>query len=105
MGTRTRSPAAAFDVPEAIKYRLGATLNVGKRFLFAIEVVGHSFFRPDITPAWQDNQHLVEVSPGARFEIIPRLVVEAALGISVTRHLWEIHQFRPLLGLTYEIGR
>lgn len=104
MGTRSRSPAAAFDVPEAIKYGVGATLNVGKRLLFSIEVVGHSFFRPDITPAWQDNQHLVEVIPGARFEIIPRLVLEAALGISVSRHLWEIHQFRPLLGLTYEFG-
>lgn len=104
MGTRSRAPNAAFDVPEAIKYGVAGTLNVGRRFLFALEVVGHSFFRPDITPVWTDNQHLVEVIPGARFEIVPRLVLEAALGIAVTRHLWEIHQFRPLLGLTYELG-
>ena len=55
-------------------------------------------------PRHRDAQHLVEVIPGARFEILPRLVIEAALGIAVTRHLWEIHQFRPLLGLTYEFG-
>ncbi|MBS1149523.1 MAG: hypothetical protein H6Q89_1221 [Myxococcaceae bacterium] len=104
MGTRTRAPAAAFEVPEAIKYGVAGTLNLGKRFLFALEVVGHSFFRPDITPLWTDNQHLVEVVPGARFEILPRLVLEAALGIAVTPQLRQIHQFRPLLGLTYEFG-
>lgn len=103
-GTRTRSPGAAFDVPEAIKYAAAATFNVGDRFLFALELVGHTFFRPEITPAWLNNQHLLELIPGARFEIVPRLVLEAALGIALTRQLGEIHQFRPLLGLTYEFG-
>ena len=104
MGIRNRSPSAAFDVPEAIKYGVAATLNVGRRLLFALEVTGHSFFRPDITPVWTQNQHLVEVIPGARFEIVPRLVLEAALGIAVSPQLRELHQFRPLLGLTYEFG-
>ncbi len=104
LGTRSRAPNPAFDVPPALKYGVAATLNLGKRLLLALEVVGHSFLRPAITPVWTSNQHLLEVIPGARFEILPRLVLEAALGISVTRHLWEIHQFRPLLGLTYEFG-
>ena len=62
------------------------------------------FFDKVITPVWVDNQHLIEVIPGVRFEAIPRLVFEAGLGISVTPQLREIHQFRLLLGATYEFG-
>ncbi|MGQ0505749.1 MAG: hypothetical protein ACT4TC_10560 [Myxococcaceae bacterium] len=104
LGTRIRDPRASFDVPEVIKYGVAGTLNLGSRVLLALEVVGHSFLARQITPVWNDNQHLVEVIPGARFEIVPRLVLEAALGISVSQGLREIYMFRPLLGLTYEFG-
>ncbi|MBK7861116.1 MAG: hypothetical protein IPJ65_21400 [Archangiaceae bacterium] len=101
---RERGPDPDFDVPEAVKWGVSATFNLGNRWLFALEAVGHHFFRPDITPVWTNNQHLIEVIPGVRFEIIPRLVLEAGLGIAVTPQLRELYQVRPLLGLTYELG-
>jgi hypothetical protein len=102
-GTRSRE-AGAFDVPEAVKYGVAGTFNVSPVLLVFAEAFGHSFFERQITPAWDDNQHLVELIPGVRFEPIPRLVLEAALGISLSAGLQEIHRFRPLIGLTYEFG-
>lgn len=101
---RERNPNPDFDVPEAIKWGAAATFNLGNRWLFELEAAGWHFFRRDITPVWTDNQHLVEVAPGVRFEIVPRLVLEAGVGIAVTPQLRELHQFRLLLGLTYEFG-
>ncbi|MBL8950058.1 MAG: hypothetical protein JNK82_04735 [Myxococcaceae bacterium] len=102
---RNRGPnAASFDVPEAVRWALAGTFNIGKRWLFSLEVLGLHFFRPDITPVWVNNQHLIEVIPGVRFEVIPRLVFEAGLGISVTPGLRELWQLRPLAGVTYEFG-
>jgi hypothetical protein len=103
-GTRDRGGRASFDVPEAVKYGVAATFNLSSRLLLTVEGVGHYFFSPQITPVWDNNQHLMEVIPGLRFEPVPRLVLEAALGISVSRELQEIHRFRPLLGLTYEFS-
>ncbi len=100
-GTRT-SNGASFDVPEALKFAIAGTFNLSEILLLSIEAVGHSFFRRQITPVWDDNQHLIEVIPGLRYEPTPRLVLEAALGISMSPQLQEIHRFRPLLGLTYE---
>ena len=54
---------------------------------------------------WTNNQHLIEIIPGARFEIIPRLVLEAGIGIAVTPWLRELYQLRLLLGVTYEFGK
>jgi hypothetical protein len=102
---RNRSPQASFDVPEAIKWGVAGTFNLGNRWLFALEALGYHFFDKVITPAWTDNQHLIEVIPGVRFEAIPRLVFEAGIGISVTPQLREIHQLRLLLGGTFEFGR
>ena len=104
LGVRNRYPRPNFEVPPAIKYGVAGTYNIGKKLLLALEILGESFFRPVITPYWDNNQHLLEVIPGIRFEPIPHLVLEAALGIAVTPQLREIHQFRPLLGLTYEFG-
>jgi hypothetical protein len=103
-GWRNRSPQPAFDVPEAIKWAVAGAFNLGKRWLFSLEAVGYHFFRADITPAWLDNPHLVEIVPGARFEVVPRLVLEAGLGIAVTPQLREIWAFHPMLGVTYEFG-
>jgi hypothetical protein len=104
-GVRSRSPNPGFDVPEAIKWAAAATFNLGKRWLFSLEALGYHFFDKAITPVWLDNQHLIEIIPGVRFEIVARLVLEAGLGISVTRDLRELWQLRPLIGATYEFGR
>jgi hypothetical protein len=101
-GVRRRTPRPDFDVPEGIRYDAALTANLNRWLLVALEVVGRSFFRPDITPAWTNNQHLVEVIPGARFEIVPKLVLEAAVGIAVTQDLQQMYLLRPLVGLTYE---
>jgi hypothetical protein len=102
---RNRSPAPDFDVPEAIRWGVSATFNLGNRWLFALEAVGWHFFQAEITPVWVNNQHLIEVIPGVRFEVIPRLVLEAGLGIAVTPQLRQMYQVRPLLGATYEFGK
>jgi hypothetical protein len=101
---RNRGSRPQFDVPEAITWGAAGTFNLGDRWLFALEAVGHHFFHQTITPFWDNNQHLVEIIPGVRFEAIPRLVFEAGFGIAVTPQLREIHQFRLLLGGTYEFG-
>lgn len=101
---RNRSPAASFDVPEAVRWAVAGTFNLGKRWLFSLEALGLHFFRRDVTPVWTDNQHLIEVIPGVRFEAVPRLVFEAGLGISATPWLREMWQLRPLAGVTYEFG-
>jgi hypothetical protein len=98
-------PAGQFDVPEAIRWGVAGTFNLGKQWLLSLEALGLHFFRADITPVWTNNQHLVEIIPGVRFEIIARLVLEAGVGISVTPQLRELWQLRPLIGLTYEFGR
>ncbi len=102
---RNRGPSQpSFDVPEAIRWGVAGTFNLGKRWLFSLEALGLHFFRADLTPVWVNNQHLIEVIPGVRFEAVPRLVFEAGLGISVTPWLREIWQFRPLAGVTFEFG-
>jgi hypothetical protein len=93
-----------FQLPSAIKYGVAATFNVTRRWLLGLEVAGHSFFSARLTPVWTNNQHLVEVIPSVRFEIIPRLVVEAGAGLAVTRDLQQIHVLRILAGFTYEFG-
>ena len=44
----------------------------------------------------------IEVIPHARFEVVPNLVLEVAVGIGLTRDLGEIYRLRLLLGFTYE---
>jgi hypothetical protein len=39
-----------------------------------------------------------------RFEVVPKRVLEAGLGISLTNDLREIWQARALLGITYAFG-
>lgn len=101
-GVRQRSGAGDFDVPDAILYNFAATLNLGERVLLGVELVGRSYFNQVITPAWTNNQHQLEVIPHARFEVVPNFVLEAALGIGLTRDLGEIYRVRLLLGFTYE---
>jgi len=102
-GVRDRA-GPDFDVPEAIRYDVALVGNLGERFLIALELSGRSFFQRQITPVWDDNQHLVEVVPGFRWEIVPKLVLEAALGIGITRDVREIYFLHPLVGLTYEFS-
>ncbi len=100
-GVRHR-PSGDFGVPEGVRYDFALTANVTRWLLLSVELVGRSFFSRVLTPVWRDNQHLIEISPGVRLETIPRLVIEAALGIAITRDLQQIYLLRPLLGLTYE---
>jgi hypothetical protein len=101
-GVRSRGPDPDFDLPDAVRYDLAATLNLGDWFLLGVELTGRSFFDPQITPAWDDNAHQLEVIPHARFEVVPNLVLEAALGFALTDDLQEIYRLRGLLGFTYE---
>lgn len=101
-GVRLRPGAGAFDVPDAIKYDLAATLNLGDRWLLGVEVIGRSYFSPVITPAWTNNQHQLEVVPLMRFEAVPNFVIEAAVGIGVTPAVGQMYRVRALLGFTYE---
>lgn len=102
-GVRSRGAESDFDVPDAVRYDLAATLNLSERTLIGVELMGRSFFLPRIAPAWDDNQHLLELIPHARLEVIPNLVVEAAFGLALTRDLQEIYRVRGLLGFTYEL--
>lgn len=101
-GVRQNSGSGAFDVPDAILYNFAATLNVGEWVLLGVEMAGRSYFDRVITPVWTNNQHQIEVIPHARFEVVPNLVLEVALGIALTRDLGEIYRVRLLLGFTYE---
>lgn len=101
-GVRERSGTGAFDVPDAILYNFAATLNLGERVLIGAELVGRSYFDRVITPTWTNNQHQLEVIPHARFEVVPNLVLEVAVGIGLTRDLGEIYRVRLLAGFTYE---
>ena len=101
-GVRQRPGGGAFDVPDAIGYNLAATLNLGEQVLLGVELIGRSYFERAITPAWTNNAHQLELLPSARFEVVPNLVLEVALGVGLTRDLGEIYRVRALLGLTYE---
>lgn len=101
-GERTRGPDPDFDLPDAIRYDAAATFNLGDRFLLGVELIGRSFLQPQITPAWSNNQHHLEVIPHARLETIPFLVLEAAVGFALTRDLQDIYLIRGLLGFTFE---
>ncbi|HVE82837.1 MAG TPA: hypothetical protein VND93_08305 [Myxococcales bacterium] len=102
-GVRSRGPDPDFDIPDAIGYGVAATFNVTDWLLLGVEVAGRSYLDPRITPAWTDNQHQAEVIPHIRLETVPNLVLEAALGLAVTRDLRDIYLLRALLGLTYEV--
>lgn len=101
-GVRERGGSSSFDVPDAVLYNFAATFNVGERVLLGVEMTGRSYFDPVITPVWTNNAHQIEVLPHARFEVIPNLVLEVALGVGLTRELGEIYRVRLLLGFTYE---
>jgi hypothetical protein len=101
-GVRQRSGSGAFDVPDAVLYNFAATLNVGERVLLGVEMSARTYFDRVITPTWTNNQHQIEVIPHARFEVVPNLVLEAALGVGLTRELGEFYRVRLLLGFTYE---
>ena len=77
-GLRSRGPDLDFEIPDAIRYDLAATINVTDRLLLGVEVIGRSHLAPQLTPAWTSNQHQLEVVPSVRLETIPDLVVEAA---------------------------
>jgi hypothetical protein len=102
-GIRSRGPDPDFEIPDAIRYDLAATLNVTDSLLIGVEAIGRSHLDRQITPAWTDNQHQIEIVPSLRLETIPDLVLEGALGISVTQDLRQIYLLRALLGLTYEL--
>lgn len=102
-GARSRGPDPDFEIPDAIRYDLAATLNVTEFLLIGVEATGRSYLDRQITPAWTDNQHQIELIPHIRLETIPNLVLEAALGVAVTRDLREIYLLRALLGFTYEL--
>jgi hypothetical protein len=101
-GVRSRGPDPDFDLPDAIRYDLAATLNLGEKFLIGVEMMGRTFRDAQITPAWTNNAHQIEVIPHARLEVVPNLVLEAALGFAVTQDLQDIYRMRALLGFTYE---
>lgn len=101
-GVRLRPGAGAFDVPDALRYDVAATVNLGERWLLGVELAGRSYFSPVITPVWTNNAHQLEVLPLMRVEIVPNFVLEAALGIGLTRDLGSIYRVRALLGFTYE---
>lgn len=103
-GVRARGPGEAddFDVPDALAASVAAAWNLDRFTLIGIEVVGRHYFQPQITPVWWDHATQVEVIPVIRREVSPGLVLEAVAGVSVTPGLWDIHQFRALVGGTYE---
>ncbi len=101
-GVRIRSPLPDFDVPDALRYDVALTANLGERVLLGVELDGHQYLRPDITPRWNDNASQLEVIPHARLELVPNLVLEAALGFALTPDLQDIYLIRGLLGFTYE---
>lgn len=101
-GVRGRNGGASFDVPDAIRYDLAATMNFGEDVLVGVELVGRSYLNPRITPAWTNNANQLELLPSARFEVVPNFVLEAAVGAGLTRDLGEIYRIRALLGFTYE---
>ena len=89
-------------MPDALRYDVAATFNLGERFLIGVEMMGRYFLDAQITPAWTNNAHQIEVIPHARLEVSPNLVLEAALGFAVTQDLQDIYRIRGLLGFTYE---
>jgi hypothetical protein len=103
----TRDPTGGglvFDVPDAFRWDLAGALHLGRRFLVCLELHGRHYFRADVTPFWVDNQHLLELIPGVRVELVPRLVLEAALGFALTRAAREMFILRAQAGFTYEFN-
>jgi hypothetical protein len=104
-GTRVRGHGLPdFDVPDAFRYDAAVAIHAGSRLLVLLEVNGRYYTDKVITPVWTDNQHIVEVSPGLRLELVPRLVLEAGAGIAVTDAARAIYRVRAQAGLTYEIA-
>jgi hypothetical protein len=101
-GVRGRGTDSDFDVPSAIRYDVAATLNIGDWILLGLELLGRSYLDPRITPAWDNNAHQLELLPSVRLEVVPNLVLEAALGFAASPDLQEMYFLRGLLGLTYE---
>lgn len=100
-GTRDRN-GSPFDVPDAIQAQAAVAYNLDRLTLVGLEVLGRFYLAPRITPVWTDNANQVELMPVVRREMWPGLVIEAVAGISVTPDLWDMYQFRALLGATYE---
>jgi len=100
-GVRDRE-GIPFDVPDAFQAQLGAAYNLDRWTLVGLEVLGRFYLDPRITPVWSDNANQVEIMPVIRREMWPGLVLEAVAGIAVTPDLWNMYQFRALLGATYE---
>ena len=91
-----------FDVPDAFHAQAAVAYNLDRLTLVGLEVLGRFYLEPRITPVWTNNANQVEIMPVIRREIWPGLVMEAVAGISVTPDLWDMYQFRALLGATYE---
>lgn len=91
-----------FDVPDALQAQAAVAYNLDRLTLIGLEVLGRFYMAPRITPVWNDNANQVEIMPVLRREMWPGLVLEAVAGISVTPDLWNMYQFRALLGATYE---
>jgi hypothetical protein len=103
-GTRTRAPAPSFDVPDALRYDLALALNLGSSVQLSLELNGRYHTDKKITPVWLDNQHILELTPGVRIEMTPRLVLEAGAGFAMNDDTRRIYKVRALVGLTYEFS-
>src|SRR5262249_28021064 len=101
-GTRARGSRVSFDVPDAFRYDLGLAVHIGWRLLASMEINGRWYTDRVIAPAWNDNQHILEATPGLRFEITPRLVLEAGAGIALNDDTRRIFKLRAQVGLTYQ---
>jgi hypothetical protein len=79
-------------------------VHLGHRVLASLELNGREYFDRVLTPFWVDNQHILELTPGLRLEITPRLVLEAGVGIGLTPATRDIYAVRAVAGLTYEFS-
>jgi hypothetical protein len=105
-GTRERPelPGGSFDVPNAFRYDAAIAVSATPRLQLSLELNGRYYSDPVITPVWRDDQHILEVTPGLRFEPSPGFVLEAGAGIALNDDTRRIYKVRALAGLTYELS-
>lgn len=103
-GERDRGALGDFDVPDAIRYDIALAFRPGERALFAIELNGRHYLDPVITPLWTENDDIIELTPGFRFETGPGLVLEVGAGIALNDDTEDIYKLRVHAGFTYEFS-
>ena len=102
LGKYHDGPNKNVDVPDAFRYDAAIALHPTSRLQLSLELNGRYHTERAITPVWVNNQSILELTPGLRFEITPRWVFEGGAGIALNDDTRAMYKVRVVAGVTYE---